>query len=90
MLKGDKMTQARFELNDYTTRVLDVIKGKYGLKNRNEALNRFVKEYGEIFVEPRIDEKYLIELDNIIREHEKKYGKKSMSEDELDQLLGID
>ena len=25
------MIQARFELEDYTTRVLDVVKGKYGL-----------------------------------------------------------
>ena len=34
--------------------------GKYGLKNRSEALNRFILEYGGDFVEPKIDEKEFI------------------------------
>lgn len=84
------MTQARFELNDYSVRVLDVVKGKYGLKNRNEALNKFIENYGDEFVEPEFSDDYLKELDNIVREHRAKYGKREMSMDELDKLLGLD
>jgi len=86
------MTQARFELDEYTTRVLDVIKGKYGLKNRNEALTKFVKEYGEDLVEPKIDESVLREIDAKYEKHIKKYGVEgsNMTLDELDELLGID
>lgn len=86
--KGDKMSQARFELDEYTTRVLDVIKGKFGLNNRNEALTRFVHEFGSEFVEPEVDEKFLTELDKATTAHLKKYGYRKMSMKELDKLLG--
>ncbi len=86
------MTQARLELEDYTLRVLDVVKGKYGLKNRTEALNKFVRDYGGEIVEPQINEEVLVHFDNVVREHEEKYGKnwKGMTEKELDKLLGLD
>ena len=83
------MTQARFELNEYTTRVLDVFKGKHGLKNRQEALNKFFEEYGQELVEPEIKEKLIEELDKIIAEHKKKYGNKTMTMSELDKVLGL-
>ena len=50
------MRQARINLDEYTTRVLDVVKGRYGLKNREDALNKFVREFGEEFVEPQVNE----------------------------------
>ncbi|MGM5488943.1 MAG: hypothetical protein ACQESG_08440 [Nanobdellota archaeon] len=36
------MIEARFKINEYTKRVLDVIKGRYGLSNRNEALRQLI------------------------------------------------
>ena len=87
---GDKMTQARLEINDYTTRVLDVIKGKFGLKNRSEALDRFAREFGEEFVEPELDEEYAKKLNREVVEHMKKYKNRRMTEKELDKILGLD
>jgi hypothetical protein len=84
------MTQARLELDSYTMRVLDVIKGKHGLKNRSEALSKFAEEYGDKYVEPKVDEKILKELDKTYEGHIKKHGHKAMSERELDNLLGLD
>ncbi len=86
------VTQARLDLNEYSMRVLDVVKGKYGLKNRTEALNKFIAQYGENYVEPEFDEKYLKQLDNIVAKHEAKYGigKRTMTMKELDKLLGFD
>jgi len=46
------MTQARFELTGYSTRVLDIVKGKLGLKNRNEALNAFIQMHEDKYAEP--------------------------------------
>jgi hypothetical protein len=60
------MTQARFMLNEQTTRVLDVIKGKYGLKNRNEALHRVVQEHGDVYIEPAVNESTLEEMDILL------------------------
>lgn len=89
MIKGDNLTQARFELDDYTTRVLDVFKGKHGLKNREEALNQFVREYGQELVEPEINENLIKELDEMMAKHRKKHPNRTMTMKELDQLLGL-
>ncbi|NQZ85682.1 MAG: DUF2683 family protein [Nanoarchaeales archaeon] len=83
------MVQAIMKLDDYSTRVLDVVKGKYGLKNRNDALNKFILEFGSEFVEVPINEDYLIELDKQSIEHMQKYPNRKMTLNEVDDLLGL-
>jgi len=85
------MPQARLELNEYTTRVLDVIKGKYGLKNRSEAINRFAQEQGEEYAQEEVNPEVLKHFDNILKEHKAEYGEKGnkMTLEELDKLLGF-
>lgn len=83
------MIQARLEMEDYTARVLDVIKGKYGLQNRSEALNKLAMECGQEFVEPKANETVLSELDAIYESHKKKYGNKPMTNTELKSLLKL-
>ena len=89
MIKGDQMTQARLELDEYSARVLDVIKGKYGLKNRSEALKRFTIEKGVEFVEPVANEQTLRELDIIYEKHMKKHRNRKMTNTQLSKLLGM-
>jgi len=84
------MTQARLVLNEHTTRVLDVVKGKFGLKNRSEALNKLVQEEGDKYVEPKVDDFILRELDAIYNEHKKKYANRRMTTKEVDKLLGFE
>lgn len=86
--KGDFMTQVRLELDNYTLRVLDVIKGKFGLKNRTQAIQKFALEEGHKYVEPEVREEFIKELDAIYEEHKKK-GFKSMTLEELDEILGL-
>lgn len=83
------MIQARLELEDYTLRVLDVIKGKHGLKNRSEALNKLAQETGSEYVEEKPNEMVLRELDLIYENHQKKHSKRNMTNSELKKLLGI-
>lgn len=90
MIKGDKMTQARLKLDSYTMRVLDVIKGKHGLKNRSDALNKFAEEQGYNYAEIKVDEEVLKELDKTCENHIKKHKNRKMTEKELDKLLGFD
>ncbi|MCH8519809.1 MAG: DUF2683 family protein [Nanoarchaeota archaeon] len=81
------MTQIRLEADNYTLRVLDVIKGKYGLKNRSEALKKFAKEYGEDFVEPELSDSYVQMLREQVEEYEKNPSKfKKSSIDDVDTL----
>lgn len=83
------MLQSRLEIDEYTARVLDVIKGKFGLKNRSEALNKFTKEFGVNFVDLKPNEFALKELDAIYENHKKKHGNRKMNDKELKALLRI-
>jgi hypothetical protein len=83
------MTQIRLEVQDYTLRVLDVIKGKFGLKNRDSALDKFMELYGEEYLEPQVNENVLKEMDEIYESHMKRKDRKNMTLKELDSLLGL-
>ncbi len=83
------MTQARFEMDDYTIRVLDVIKGRFGLKNRDEALRRLALDVGEKFVELTPNEVVLEEIDAIYEDHKKKHKNRKMNNAELKRLLNV-
>ena len=45
------MVKERININQNTNRVLNIVKAKYGLKNKSEALNLVVKYYGENLLE---------------------------------------
>ncbi len=77
------MVDARVALNEYTNRVLMVVKAKYGLKDKSAALNKFVEMYGDDEVEREVKPSYLKKLDRIYREHVKKYGYRHTSIEEL-------
>lgn len=83
------MTEARFELDDYSLKVLDVVKGKHGLKNRNEALKKLLDDVGEKYVDKTPNEAALKELDKIYEAHKKKHPNKAMTEKELNRILGL-
>lgn len=53
------MVQAMININEEANRVLNIIKAKYGLKDKSEAINLVVKEYEESFLEPELKPKYI-------------------------------
>lgn len=83
------MIQARFELDEHTARVLDVIKGKYGLKNRDEALRRLALETEDKYVELKANELVLRELDEIYEAHKKEHKNRKMTNKDLKRLLNV-
>lgn len=86
---GDQTISARVELNDYANRVLGMIKLKYGLKDKSEALNKFIELYGHDILEREATEEYIKKIIEISKNHFKKYGYKKMSLQELDKLSGV-
>lgn len=83
------MVDARMKLTPYTSRVLAVVKAKYDLKDKSEALNRFVEEYGPNEVEPEVKEEYVKKILAIESNYYQKFGhSKKMSDKELDKLFG--
>jgi len=87
-MKGRTVTM-NLKVNDYTSRVLGVIKEKYGLRDKAEALDRFTKLYGEDFVEEEVREEYIKKLLEISERDIKKYGNKAMTIKELDEICGV-
>jgi hypothetical protein len=51
------MVQAIITLNEHENRVLNIIKGKFGLKNKSEAVNLIISEYEKEFLEPELSER---------------------------------
>jgi len=80
------MVFARLELNEYTNKVLNVIKAKLSLRDKSQALNKFVEMYGDEMVEKEAKDEYIKKLIQIEESHIKKYGFKRMSIKELDKL----
>ena len=46
------MISARITLTEYSNRVLNLVKAKYGLKNKSEAINKFIEIYGPSELSP--------------------------------------
>lgn len=74
------------KVNNYTSRVLGVVKEKYGLKDKGEALDRFVGMYGDEYVDKEVREEFVKEVIESCDRHMKKYGFRKMSLEELDRL----
>lgn len=81
-----KEVAVNFKVKDYTSRVLGVVKEKYGLRDKGDALDKFAEMYGEEFVESEVKEEVIREVIESCDRHIKKYGFRKMSVKELDKL----
>ena len=77
---------ARIELNEYTNKVINMIKVKFGLKDKSEALNKFIELYGEDVIENEASEEYSKKIIEIANNHFKKYSHRKMTLQELNKL----
>ncbi len=59
------MVQAVINIPERANRVLNVVKAKYGLKDKSQAIALVVEEYEEEFMEPEIRPEYLEKLAKI-------------------------
>ena len=59
------MVQAIIDIEDKTNRVLNVIKAKFGLKDKSEAINLMAEQYEKELLEPQLRPEYLEKLQSI-------------------------
>ena len=84
------MTSMSITVNKYTAKVLGVVKEKFGLRDKAEALDKFADIYGEEFVEKELKDEVLKDMIDECGEWETKHKfKRKMSIKELDKLCGI-
>ena len=53
------MVQAVINFGENEDRVLTIVKGKYGLKNKTDAVNLVISKYEEEFLEPELRPEYV-------------------------------
>ena len=80
---------ARIELDEYSNKILAMIKAKYGLKDKSQALSKFFSIYGDEILEKEATEDYIKKIKSISENHFKKYGKKKMTLQELNKLCEV-
>ncbi|MBI5553131.1 MAG: DUF2683 family protein [Candidatus Diapherotrites archaeon] len=56
------MVQSVITLEEHPDRVVSIVKGKYGLKNKSDAINFIVRKYEQEFLEPELRPEYQEEL----------------------------
>jgi len=59
------MVQAIVNLGEYEDRVLTIVKGKYGLKNKSEAINVVIQKFEQEILEPQLRPEYVEKLQKI-------------------------
>jgi len=61
------MVQAIINIDENTNRILNIIKAKYGLKDKSQAIDRMAKEYEAEILEPQLRPEYIEKLEKIRR-----------------------
>ena len=59
------MVQAIIKISERTNRVLNIVKAKYGLKDKSEAINAMAEEYENDIMEPELRPEYVEKLNKI-------------------------
>ncbi len=61
------MVQAMINIDEHTNRVLNIVKAKFGLKDKSEAINTVVKTYENSFLEQGLRPEYKEKIDKIAK-----------------------
>ncbi|KKG00844.1 DUF2683 family protein [Methanosarcina mazei] len=59
------MVQAIINIDERTNRILNIIKAKYGLKDKSAAIIKMAEEYEEEILEPELKPEYIEKLKKI-------------------------
>jgi hypothetical protein len=80
------MVKAIVEINAESNKIINILKARYGLKDKSQAINEMAKQYRELILESEIKPEYLKEFRKIqtepiirvgtIRDFKKRYGVK--------------
>jgi len=53
------MVKAIVDLSEYEDRIVNIVKGKFGLRNKSEALRLIIDEYEQEFLEPELRPEFI-------------------------------
>ncbi len=59
------MVQAIININEHANRVLNILKAKYGLKDKSQAIEKMAEEYEQQILEPELKPDYIEKIKKI-------------------------
>jgi Zn-dependent M32 family carboxypeptidase len=59
------MVKAIINIDDHTNRILNIVKAKYGLKDKSAAIIKMAEEYEDVILEPELKPEYIEKLREI-------------------------
>ena len=59
------MAQAIVSLGEHEDRILNIVKGKYGFKNKSDAMNFVIDKFEQELLEPELRPEYIEKLAKI-------------------------
>ncbi len=62
------MVKAIVDLSEYEDRIVNIVKGKFGLRNKSEALRLIIDEYEQEFLEPELRPEFIEKMRSRERE----------------------
>ncbi|MFH1311072.1 MAG: DUF2683 family protein [Nanoarchaeota archaeon] len=62
------MVQSIIDMSENEDRIINIVKAKYGLKNKSQAVAMLVKIYEDSFLEPELKPAYIKKLRKIQKE----------------------
>jgi len=68
------MAQAIVTFGEHEDRILNIVKGKFGFKNKSDAVNFVIDKFEEKILEPELRPEYLKELEGIEKGKFKKFS----------------
>ena len=77
------MVQAIVNIGEHQDRLLTIVKGKFGFKNKSDAINFVITKYEEEFLEPELQPEYTEKLHVL----EKQKGKSFKNIAELRKII---
>ena len=79
------MVKAIININENTNRLLNILKAKYGLKDKSEAIDKMAEEYEEEVLEPELRPEYVEKIRKIEKHGKfKKYSSAKELRDEIE------
>ncbi len=79
------MVQAIIDIKENTNRVLNILKAKYGLKDKSQAIDIMAKEYEQEILEPELRPEYIEKAKKIMKEKPIRIG----TPKDLRKMMGL-
>ena len=68
------MVQAMIRISENTNQVLNIVKARFNLKDKSEAIEKVVLDYGEDILEPELRPEFIEKAKKIMKQKPVKVG----------------